>query len=162
MMEMQLGGMLGLYGGMLMGLLGWWFGRKKARENRGLDEVYQHIWQKARSYSWYMTLAAIYFLFSLVSVGVKMSPAMVLGILLLVQLASWGFSGVVISINMSVANPVKLNRVKWTLIITTITITSFTILSITTDNWMILLLSIPPIAVANIVSLIKQKEDESD
>ena len=161
-MEMQLGGMLGLYGGMLMGLLGWWFGRKKARENRGLDEVYQHIWQKARSYSWYMTLAAIYFLFSLVSVGVKMSPAMVLGILLLVQLASWGFSGVVISINMSVSNPVKLNRVKWTLIITTIAITLFTILSITTNNWMILLLSIPPIAVANIVSLIKQKEDESD
>lgn len=89
-MEMQLGGMLGLYGGMIMGLVGWWFGRKKARENRGLDEVHQHIWQKARSHSWYITLASIYFLFSLVIAGVEMSPAMILGILLLAHLRKLG------------------------------------------------------------------------
>ena len=161
-MDMQLGGMLGLYGGMIMGLAGWWFGRKKARENRGLDEVYQHIWQKTRSFSWYITLAAIYLLFSLVLAGVEMSPAMILGILLLVHLGSWGVFGIGISINMSVNDPIKLNRVKMTLIVTIIAITSFTILSIVTDNWMILLLSIPPIAVSNIISLIKQKEDEND
>ena len=161
-MDMQLGGMLGLYGGMIMGLAGWWFGRKKARENRGLDEVYQHIWQKTRSFSWYITLTAIYLLFSLVLAGVEMSPAMILGILLLVHLGSWGVFGIGISINMSVNDPIKLNRVKMTLIVTIIAITSFTILSIVTDNWMILLLSIPPIAVSNIISLIKQKEDEND
>lgn len=122
-MDMQLGGMLGLYGGMIMGLAGWWFGRKKARENRGLDEVYQHIWQKTRSFSWYITLAAIYLLFSLVLAGVEMSPAMILGILLLVHLGSWGVFGIGISINMSVNDPIKLNRVKMTLIVTIIAIT---------------------------------------
>lgn len=63
---------------------------------------------------------------------------------------------------MSVADPIKLNRVKLTLVITIIAITLFTIIAIATDNWMVLFLSIPPIIAANIISLIKQKEDESD
>jgi hypothetical protein len=71
-----------LYGGLICGTLGWWFGRQKARKNRGLDELYEHIWQKARSFSWYITLATIYVLFSLVGFGIELNSAMVLGILL--------------------------------------------------------------------------------
>lgn len=34
-MEFSIGGIVGLYGGMICGVLGWWFGRKKAKKNRG-------------------------------------------------------------------------------------------------------------------------------
>ncbi|WP_323652962.1 hypothetical protein [Lysinibacillus xylanilyticus] len=86
---------------MICGILGWWFGRKKTRENRGLDELYYHIWQNAKSYSWYVTLGAIYVLFSLIMFGIELSNAMVLGILLLTHLGSWGIIGIVLSISMS-------------------------------------------------------------
>lgn len=48
-MDISIGGMIGLYGGAICGLLGWWFGRKMARKNRGIDELYTHIWQRAKS-----------------------------------------------------------------------------------------------------------------
>ena len=92
-MEFSIGGIFGLYGGMICGILGWWFGRQKAKKNRGLDELYDHIWQKAKSYSWYMTLAAIYIFFSLMVFGIELNIAMVLGILLLVHIGSWGSLG---------------------------------------------------------------------
>ena len=60
--------------------------KAKAKKNRGLDELYDHIWQKAKSYAWYMTLAAIYIFFSLMVFGIELNIAMVLGILLLVHI----------------------------------------------------------------------------
>lgn len=78
-MVVSIGGIIGLYGGMICGIIGWWFGRKKARGNRGLDEVHYHIWQKAKSYSWYVTLGAIYIFFSLLVFGIHVNIAMVLG-----------------------------------------------------------------------------------
>lgn len=71
-MELNIGAMIGLYGGLLAGLMGWWYGRKKARDNRGLDELYHHIWAKAKSYAWYATLAAIYLLFTFMILGKNM------------------------------------------------------------------------------------------
>ena len=31
-MEFSIGGIFGLYGGMICGILGWWFGRQKRRK----------------------------------------------------------------------------------------------------------------------------------
>ncbi|MDQ0233260.1 hypothetical protein [Metabacillus malikii] len=143
-MEISIGGMIGLYGGMLCGLLGWWFGRKKARKNRGLDEVYYHIWQKARSYSWYVTLGAIYVLFSFIMFGIELSPALVLGVLLLAHLGSWGIIGTVLSINMSSPVPLQPSRVKFGISVVAVSIIVFTTISIVTNNWKFLLFSILP------------------
>lgn len=143
-MGISIGGIIGLYGGMICGILGWWFGRKKAKKNRGLDELYYHIWQKARSYSWYVTLGAIYVLFSLIMFGVELSTAMVLGILLLAHLGSWAIIGVVLSINMSSTVPLQPSRVKFGLTVIATSIIVFTIISIMTNNWLFLLVSILP------------------
>ena len=143
-MEVSIGGIIGLYGGIICGLFGLWFGRKKARENRGLDELYYHIWQKTRSYSWYVTLGTIYVLFSLIMFGVELSSAMLLGILLLVHLGSWGIIGIILSINMSSPVQLQLSRVKFGISVVVVSIIIFTTLSIVTNNWKFLLFSILP------------------
>lgn len=158
-MEVSIGGIIGLYGGMICGILGWWFGRKKARENRGLDELYYHIWQKARSYSWYVTLGAIYVFFSLIVFGIELSTAMVLGILLLAHLGSWGIIGAILSINMSSTAPLQPSRMKFGIIIIAVSIIVFTGISIMTNNWMFLLLSIPPNLIGLFTALTPNKKD---
>ncbi|MEG0384829.1 hypothetical protein [Solibacillus cecembensis] len=147
-MEISIGGMIGLYGGMLCGLLGWWFGRKKARENRGLDELYYHIWQRARSYAWYATLGAIYIFFSLIMFGVELSAAMVLALILLIHLGSWAIIGMILTINMTVSPSKQLSRVAIAWIVVACSFTLFTVLSIVTGNWLFLLWSILPNVVA--------------
>ncbi|KAB8135708.1 hypothetical protein F9U64_10540 [Gracilibacillus oryzae] len=152
-MEVSIGGIIGLYGGMLFGVLGWWFGRKKAKENRGLDELYYHIWQKARSYAWYVTLGAIYVFFSLIMFGVELSTAMVLGILLLAHVGSWGMIGIIMSVNMTSTAPLQPSRVK-----IGISVIVFTIVSILTNNWLFLLVSIPPNLIGLITALIPNRK----
>ncbi|MBM7649938.1 hypothetical protein JOC78_002922 [Bacillus ectoiniformans] len=159
MMEVSIGGMIGLYGGMICGILGWWFGRKKARENRGLDELYDHIWQKAKAYSWYVTLGAIYVFFSLVVFGIELNIAMVLGILLLAHLGSWAIIGAILSVNMSSPIPLQPSRVKFGLTVIAVSIIVFTITSIVTGNWMFLLLSIPPNLIGLFTALTPHRED---
>lgn len=158
-MEINIWGMIGLYGGVIGGLLGWWFGRQKARKNRGLDELYYHIWQKARSYSWYVTLGALYVFFTLLSFGIELSTAMVLGILLLTHVASWGIIGIMMTINMSSAAPLQLSRVKVGLFVFMTSIIVFTIISILTTNWLFLLFSIPPNLIALFTALIPKRKD---
>ncbi|KOP79293.1 hypothetical protein AMS59_09730 [Lysinibacillus sp. FJAT-14745] len=158
-MEVSIGGIIGLYGGMICGILGWWFGRKKARENRGLDELYYHIWKNAKSYSWYVTLGAIYVLFSLIMFGIELSNAMVLGILLLTHLGSWGISGIVLSISMSSTVPLQPSRVKLGILVVVTSIVVFMIISIITNNWMFLLLSIPPNLIGLFTALTPKRED---
>ncbi len=158
-MEINIWGMIGLYGGVIGGLLGWWFGRQKARKNRGLDELYSHIWQKARSYSWYVTLGALYVFFTLLSFGIELSTAMVLGILLLTHVASWGIIGIMMTINMSSAAPLQPSRVKVGLFVFITSIIVFTIISILTTNWLFLLFSIPPNLIALFTALIPKRKD---
>ncbi len=158
-MEVSFGGIIGLYGGMICGILGWWFGRKKARKNRGLDELYYHIWQKARSYSWYVTLGAIYVFFSLIVFGIQLSSAMVLGILLLAHLGSGGIIGAILSNNMSSTVPLQPSRVKFGIIVIAASIIVFTIISIMTNNWMFLLLSIPPNLIGLFTALTPNRKD---
>ncbi|MEQ6048313.1 hypothetical protein U2I53_04700 [Lysinibacillus capsici] len=158
-MEINIWGMIGLYGGVIGGLLGWWFGRQKARKNRGLDELYDHIWQKARSYSWYVTLGALYVFFTLLNFGIELSTAMVLGILLLTHVASWGIIGIILTINMSSAAPLQPSRVKVGLFVFITSIIVFTIISILTTNWLFLLFSIPPNLIALFTALTPKRKD---
>lgn len=158
-MGVSIGGIIGLYGGMICGILGWWFGRKKARENRGLDELYYHIWQKARSYSWYVTLGAIYVFFSLIVFGIELSSAMILGILLLAHLGSWGIMGAILSNNMSRTVPLQPSRMKFGIIVIAASIIVFTIISIVTNNWMFLLFSILPNLIGFFTALTPNRKD---
>ncbi|WP_274308493.1 hypothetical protein [Solibacillus daqui] len=157
-MGINIGGMIGLYGGMVCGILGWWFGRQKAKKNRGLDELYYHIWQKARSYAWYATLGAIYIFFSLIMFGVELSTAMVLGIILLTHIGSWGIIGIVLSINMSSTVPLQPSRVKIGITVIACSIIIFTTISIMTNNWLFLIASIVPNVVGLITALTPNKK----
>ncbi len=147
-----IGGLIGLYGGAAFGILGWWFGRRMAKKNRGLDEIHTHIWQKARSISWYFTLAAIYVLFSLVAFGIELGVAMALGVIMIVHMSSWGITGVVMSINYSMTEPLKPSKVKLGISIAIVSIIIFTVLTITTGNWWFLLASVPPSIIGLIIT----------
>ncbi len=156
-MEISIGGIIGLYGGMTCGILGWWLGRSKAKKNRGLDELHGYIWQKAKSYSWYVTLAAIYIFFTLIVFGIELNAAMVLGSILLVHLGSWGIIGGVLSINMFSPIPFQLSRVKLGIGIIAASILIFTSISIMTNNWLFLVFSILPNLIGLFTALIYTK-----
>jgi ABC-type multidrug transport system fused ATPase/permease subunit len=89
-MEVQYAGLIGIYGGLFMGLAGWYFGRKRAKKKRGVDEMHDYIMKTARSYSWFATIGAMYILFTLYAIGIQLHVPVVLSILLLVQLGTWG------------------------------------------------------------------------
>ncbi len=158
-MEFSIGGIVALYGGMIFGILGWWFGRKKAKKNRGLDELHDHIWQRAKAYSWYMTLAAIYIFFSLVVFGIKLSTAMVLAVLLFVHLGSWAIIGLILTINMYRPIPFKPSYVKLGISINVASLLIFTIISILTNNWLFLLFSILPCMMGIFTALTVRRKD---
>ncbi|MCT2534707.1 hypothetical protein NC661_04800 [Aquibacillus koreensis] len=156
-MSEQILGMIGLYGGAAFGILGWWFGRRMAKKQRGLDELHDHIWQKARSISWYFTLGSTYVLFSLILFGIEIKAGMLLGIIMLVHMASWGIIGVILSINMNMTEPLKPSRVKFGISIVAVSLIIFAILSITTGNWWFLIASIPPSTLGLISALTPDK-----
>ncbi|MFD2130142.1 hypothetical protein ACFSKI_02570 [Pseudogracilibacillus auburnensis] len=141
-MGIQIGGLLGLYGGLFCGVLGWYFGRKKAAKQRGLDEVHEHIWQKAKSFSWYITIITIYFLFTLYVLGVTLHVPAVLGILMLVQMASWGFGGAVLTGLMFSGKEIDSNFIIGITVIV-LSVLLFVILAIVSDSWLFLFGSIP-------------------
>src|SRR5699024_1257742 len=125
------------------GLVGWYFGRKKAKKQRGLDETHEHIWQKARSYSWYVTIVTLYFLFTLYAFGFNLSVVVVLSMLMLVQLASWGIIGAVLSVFMYSGTEFKFSYFVVGIIIIIISAIIFLILALVTENWLYVLNSIP-------------------
>lgn len=92
-MGAQLGGLIGLVSGIIIGLIALYVGNKKAKARRGLDEVHQHIWQKARATSWYVTLISIYVMFFFVLLGFPISAQKVLSALMILHLFSWGLLG---------------------------------------------------------------------
>lgn len=88
----QILAILGLLLGASFGLFGLWWGRKKAAENRGLDERYASIMIKSFASAWKITLVSIYILFALLIFGVEMTAAQLLGILLFIHFAGWAIS----------------------------------------------------------------------
>lgn len=88
----QLLGLLGLLLGLTGGLFGLWWGRKKAAENRGLDERYASITTKAFANAWKITLVALYIQFIIVIFGMDLATVEVLGTLLIIHLAGWAIS----------------------------------------------------------------------
>ncbi|MEC1180519.1 hypothetical protein P9B03_18805 [Metasolibacillus meyeri] len=159
-MSTQIWGAIGLYGGAALAILSWWFSRRIVKKQRGLDELYEHIWQKSRSISWFITLASIYILFSLVIFGVEIGAAMVLAIILTVHLASWGITGMILSNNMNMTKPLKPSRVKFGISIVAVSLITFTVLSIVTGNWWFLIASIPPNIIGLISALTPEKNNE--
>ncbi|TYS67730.1 hypothetical protein FZC76_14285 [Sutcliffiella horikoshii] len=159
-MAVQIGGLVGLYGGAAIGILAWWFGRHMAKKQRGLDELHDHIWQKARAISWFFSLASMYILFTLIMFGMELKAAMVLGVIMLVHFASWGITGVILSINMNMEEPLKASKVKFGIFIVALSVICFGILSITTGIWMFLLASVPPSTIGIIFALTPEKSNE--
>lgn len=160
-MGMQIGGLIGLYGGAAIGILSWWLSRRLVKKQRGLDELHQHIWQKSRSISWFFTLTSIYVLFSLVIFGIEIGAAMALAIILTVHLASWGITGMILSINMNMAEPLKPSRVKFGISVVVVSLITFSIISIVTGNWWFLIASIPPNIIGLISALTPDKNKEN-
>lgn len=154
-MSSQLAAFLGLYGGALAGLSGWYFGRRKAKKERALDEVHDHIWQYARSFAWYATLFTIYILFSLYLFEIPMSVPMVLGILLIVHLGVWAISGIFSSIFMYNVKDPKYVYLIIGILIMIGSLVLFGMISIYLKNGFYLLLMLPSVIIAILFIKIK-------
>lgn len=141
-MGIEYAGLIGLYGGAIAGLSGWYFGRKKAKKENGFDEMHNHITKTARSFSWFATLATIYILFTLLMIGFDLDVAPVLGIIMLVQLSSWGISSAVLHYYMSVGINLNINLITGFSIILLSTVFFITV-AIILSNWIFLFCPIP-------------------
>src|SRR5690625_7393955 len=142
-MSNQIAGFIGLYGGALMGLLGLFIGRVKARKERGLDELHDHIWQKSRSIAWYATLISIYILFSLHLFGFSLTVSSVLGMLMIVHIGTWGIGGAFLSFLLFTETKIKISDFVVGILIIISSVILFTTLTIVTQNWLFFLMTIP-------------------
>jgi len=86
---MNLGGMIGLFGGLLLGLLGWGFGRYMQRKNRGLDERAETITARAKAFSWNLLIPAIMLSWVLVTLfeGIGLSFFVMMALFVISQIA---------------------------------------------------------------------------
>jgi hypothetical protein len=156
---------VGIYGGLTIGLLGWLFGRQAAKKRRGLDEVHDYVWRKARSTSWYFTIAGIYVLLTLELMNVKLSLIAALAILLFIQLSSWGVAGMYYSVRLTEDAAPGKSIWKLSAVIGSTVLIFFVILSAVTGMWKFTLAAIPPVAVnlaisAYIANRVPQKDNK--
>ena len=88
----QIWAILGLVLGASAGLFAYWWGRKKAAENRGLDERYENIMTNSFASAWKISLAAMYILFAITIFGVELAAVHLLGMLLIIHMIGWAGS----------------------------------------------------------------------
>jgi len=140
---------LGIYGGLLFGIAGWYFGRRAAAQKNGLDEMLAYMTAKSRSISWYFTIAAIYVLLSLEVFGLSIGTIPALAILLFVLLGSWGLSFFILQARMTADPDDEAHKGKLQLVISIAIGASmlilFAIISALTGEWRFLLAAIPPV-----------------
>src|SRR5690625_4385012 len=142
-MSDQIGGFIGVCGGALFGLLGWFYGITKAKKQRALDETHDHIWQKSRSFSWYVTLISIYILFTLHLFDFSLTISSALGILMIIHLGSWAFSGVIFSYLLYNEADIKVSDFLIGIFVIIVAAIIFTVFAILTKNWYLFLMIIP-------------------
>lgn len=88
MEDFNWGAFLGITLGIICGLTGFWWGRRAAAKQRGLDERFDLIrLEHGHPVGFPHLLGRAFFL--LLLFGVKLSAAAVLGILLFIHLGSW-------------------------------------------------------------------------
>ncbi|MEF2243643.1 hypothetical protein [Paenibacillus sp. IITD108] len=148
---------VGLYGGMVLGFLGWFLGRRAAGKKRGLDEVYHFIWNKARSISWYFTFAAIYVMLMLALSGVQLNIIFALAILLFIHMGSWAITGAIYSFKMT-QNDAKQSSILVSLLIGVATIIIFSFVSAATGNWMFTVVSLPPVIMMTAITFVQSRK----
>lgn len=85
----KIGALIGVFGGLLGGGLGWYLGRRAAAKQRGLDERYHLIQRAAKAAAWQVTLAAMIVMYVVIILGSPVRPIVVLSVLYLIHLASW-------------------------------------------------------------------------
>ncbi|AOZ93649.1 hypothetical protein [Paenibacillus crassostreae] len=147
---------VGIYGGLLFGIVGWYFGRRAVAKNNGLDEVLAYIAAKSRSISWYFTIAAICVLFSLEVFGLSIGTIPSLAILLFVHLGSWGLTSLILHSRMT-NDPDETGKGKLQLVqgiaIGVSILILFAIIYILSGDWRFLLAAIPPVLL-NVIIMI--------
>lgn len=137
---------MGIYGGLTIGLLGWLFGRQAAKKRRGLDEVHDYVWRKARSTSWYFTIAGIYVLLTLELMNVKLSLIAAFAILLFIQMSSWSVAGMYYTVRLTEDAAPGKSILKLSAVIGSSVLIFFVILSAVTGEWRFLLAAMPAVA----------------
>ena len=152
---------VGLYGGMVIGFLGWFFGRRAAGKKRGLDEVYHFIWNKARSISWYFTFAAIYVMLILAISGIELNIIFALAILLFIHMGSWAITGAFYSSKMTQSDA-KRASLLLSLIIGIAILIIFAFISAAKGNWMFTVYSIPPVIMTTAITIAQSRKNNSE
>lgn len=159
-------GYIGIYGGLLLALAGWYFGRRSAAKKNGLDEVLAFILTKSRAISWYFTIAAIYFLLSMEIFGLAIGTIPALSILLFVHLGSWASCTFLLHVQMTRDPEAKISRKMQMILCVGIggaILILFMIVSVLTSNMHFLLAAIPPVLITTIIMLsVKQKTEDNN
>ncbi|GGE69352.1 hypothetical protein [Priestia taiwanensis] len=153
-------GIIGFLVGIACALGGWWFGRKKAREVRGLDERYVERARDARANSWIVTTVYIYAMFFLYIAGVSFSSAQLLGILLFIHVGSWGILTIYVNVRDTIdwEEQRKNRNQKLAFFISIFVLTAvpsiFLCISFLTDDWRYVLYSLPGSFLAGVIGLL--------
>lgn len=152
-------GVLGVYGGLLCGILGWYFGRRKAKKNNGIDELYHFLLGKSHSFTWYMTLGALYVLMSLYIFGIDIGVMPTLSIVLLVHVGGWGTSLIILNAKYS-DESFSLSKLRniFVIIICAVLATLFLVISILQEDWRFIIGAVVPVVISILMLISHAKE----
>ena len=131
-----------MYAGVVCALTAAYLNKRKSAKENDNDEVRIHIFKTARSISWYATIATLYIMFTLYGIGIDLGVPPTVGIIMLVQLGTWGISAPVLSYYYSVEKIPNMNLITGLLIILVSTV-FFIFMAIFSMNWFFLFCPIP-------------------